>query len=89
MIENLITNWRTTSAGVTLIITNGVHLAMAVKSGSANENTWVLSLTGIVTGIGLILAGDASQSAKQTDTLTAQVKAAIDTGDTTHLAKKP
>ena len=42
-----------------------VHLVFAVKAGTANENTWTLTITAVVGGLGLIFAGDASQSAKK------------------------
>jgi len=64
--KNLIANWKTTSAGATMIIGSTVHLVFAVKAGNANENTWTISLTAIVGGIGLILAGDASNSQTKT-----------------------
>ena len=66
MIQNLIANWKTTGAGLTMIIGSAVHLVFSVRDGSANENTWTISLTAIVGGVGLIFAGDASQS-KPTD----------------------
>lgn len=62
MIKQLINNWKTTSAGLTTIIGSTVHLIFAVRAGTANENTWTLSLTAIVVGVGLIFAGDASAS---------------------------
>jgi hypothetical protein len=57
--RNLILNWRTTSAGLGMIIGSVVHLVFNVKAGTANENTWTIALTAIVGGIGLIAAGDA------------------------------
>lgn len=87
MFNTWIKNWRTTSAGLTLVITNGVHLVIAARAGTANENTWVLSLTGILTGVGFLVAGDAAQSSSQADTLAEQVKTAINTSDTSHITK--
>lgn len=60
MIKNLINNWKTTSAGLLMIIGSIVHLVFAVREKTADENTWTISLTAIVGGIGLIVAGDAS-----------------------------
>ncbi len=87
MIKNAIANWRTTSVGLTSIIGSIVHLIFAVKAGTANENTWTISIGGIVGGVGLLLAGDASRSAKEVDKLAEQTKTAIDTGDTSHITK--
>lgn len=67
MIKNLVTNWKTTSAGLTMIVGSVVHLVFSVKSGSANENTWTIALTAMIGGIGLLLAGDASVSVQKTD----------------------
>lgn len=68
MIKNLFNNWKTTSAGIALIITNTVHLVFAVRNHTSDENTWIFSLTAIVGGIGLIFAGDASQSSPKPPT---------------------
>lgn len=60
--NNLMANWKTTSAGVTMIIGSIVHLVFSVRDHTANENTWTISLTAIVAGVGLIFAGDSSGS---------------------------
>ena len=65
MMQNLLKNWKTTSAGLVMIGGSIVHLVFAVKAGTANENTWTLTITAVVGGLGLIFAGDASQSAKK------------------------
>ncbi len=62
--QNLLKNWKTTSAGLIMIIGSAVHLVFTVKDGTANENTWTISLTAIVGGIGLIFAGDSSAPPK-------------------------
>lgn len=67
MIKNALNNWKTTSAGLTMIIGSAVHLVFAVKGGTANENTWTISLTAICGGIGLIYAGDAAKPTPPTD----------------------
>jgi hypothetical protein len=66
MIKNLLVNWKTTSAGLLMIIGSTVHLVYAVKDGTANENTWTISLTAVVGGVGLIFAGDSSAPPKPT-----------------------
>lgn len=58
MIQNLIKNWKTTSAGLTLIVGSVVHLVFAFHT--ADEATWTASITAILGGLGLIFAGDAN-----------------------------
>lgn len=58
MIANLLRNWKTTSAGMTLIIGSIVHLVFAFHT--ADEATWTASLTAIGGGLGLMFAGDAN-----------------------------
>jgi len=64
MIKNLINNWKTTSAGLTLMIGSVVKLVFACKGGTADEAIWTGSLLALVGGIGLIFAGDASAPPK-------------------------
>ena len=90
MLKNLLTNWKTTSAGLTMIIGATVHLVFAIKSHAADENTWTTSLLAIAGGCGLIFAGDGSSSASNhSDTLNelANIKQAITSGDTSVLNK--
>lgn len=63
--KNLFTNWKTTSAGLTMIGGSIIHLVFAVKGGRADENTWTIAFGLVVGGAGLIFAGDASQSVQQ------------------------
>ena len=88
--QNLTANWKTTSAGLLLVIGSVIHLVFATKSGKADEGTWTASMTGIVGGLGLIFARDSSQSNKTVAELQAQLDvhdAAIRTGDTSILNK--
>ena len=62
--KNLLANWKTTSAGLLMITGALVHLVFAIRQGKADEGTWMASLTGILGGIGLLAAGDASQGQK-------------------------
>ena len=64
-----------------------IHLIFAITSGAADEATYKNTLVGVVGGIGLILAGDASQSAKQVEQAKSEVKTAIESGDTSRLSK--
>jgi hypothetical protein len=58
MIKNLLNNWKTTSAGITAIVTAAVHLAFAIHSRALTETDCTASIIAIVTGIGLMAAGD-------------------------------
>jgi len=85
----LLSNWKTTSAGLVMIIGSVIHLIFAVRAGNATEGVWTASVTAIVAGIGLIFAGDSATSQAQTRVLSQQVKSAIETHDTSQLAKPP
>lgn len=65
-IQSLAANWKTTSAGLSLIFGATVHIIYAIKSGTVNENSWMIFGAGIIGGIGLLVAGDAAKSV-QTD----------------------
>jgi hypothetical protein len=86
MIKNLLTNWKTTSAGLTMIIGAVVHLVFHVLDGTADEATWKNDLIGVTAGIGLLCAGDAAASSSKKEV--EDVKTAVISGDTS-LLKKP
>lgn len=65
MIQNAINNWRTTSLGLTMVAGAWVHMIYALRAHSANENTWSITIGATITGIGLIVAGDAGAPPKQ------------------------
>lgn len=70
MIKTLLTNWKTTSTGVGLVVTGLVHLAFviygAVHGGHAlTEVDVTATAISILGGAGLAAAGDASQSVKK------------------------
>ena len=67
MIKTLISNWKTTSAGLIMIAGSVIHLVFSVRAGTANENTWTIAITAIIGGIGLLLAGDAAASVQKSD----------------------
>lgn len=83
--KNLLKNWKTTSAGVTMIVTAVVHLVFTHKT--ADENTWTVSLLAVVGGIGLMFAGDSSQSQKDMVVMKDMTASAVETRDTTELRK--
>ncbi len=70
MLKHALANWKTTSAGLVMVIGATVHLVYAIREKEANENTWTISLTSVVAGLGLILAGDAGASVSKTDVKT-------------------
>lgn len=47
-----------------MILGSTIHLVFAVRAHTADENTWTISVTAIIGGIGLIFAGDASKTEK-------------------------
>lgn len=65
MIKTALSNWKTTSAGLTAIIGGTVHLVFAARSHSLTENDVTITLISIVGGIGLIAAGDAGAKPSQ------------------------
>lgn len=78
--KRLLANWKTTSAGLTMVGGAATHLVFAIKTGHSNEETWTVGLGGILAGLGLIFAGDADKSASKSD-----VAQAVDSGNTTFL----
>lgn len=58
--KQLVNNWKTSSIGITLISGSIVHLVFKVKSGHSAEGDWNAAIMGIVAGLGMIFAGDAS-----------------------------
>lgn len=76
-IQNLIRNWKTTSAGLLLIGGSVIHLCFSFHT--ADEATWTASFTAVLGGLGLMFAGDANvpsatsvQTAKAVDQINQQ-----------------
>ena len=57
--QNLLKNWKTTSAGLTIVITAVIHLVFAINGHTLSEADCTTTIVSVVTGIGLIAAGDA------------------------------
>lgn len=89
MIKNLLTNWKTTSVGLGMIIGSIIHLVFAVMGHTATEGVWTASVSAIIGGIGLLAAGDASKSQTKDDAQKAQQATveAVTTGNTDTLKK--
>ena len=92
--KNLLSNWKTTSAGLAMIISSVIHLAFAIKSKVADEAAWTTGLMGVVGGVGLLAAGDSSKSEQAHDEskaaiqeLKENVATVVKTGDTSILTK--
>lgn len=62
--NNVIKNWKTTSAGVVLILTGLIHIAFGIIHKSITETDFTTTMVSIVTGVGLIVAGDGTASAQ-------------------------
>lgn len=60
-------SWRTTSAGIIAIVTGLVGLYFAFKAGPVDQATLIASITGIVGGIGLLLAKDSNVTGGSVD----------------------
>ena len=58
-IKSLIANWKTTSAGLLMIVGAVTHLAFTIHKGTLDETTVIAEATAILGGFGLIFAGDA------------------------------
>lgn len=80
--KKLFQNWKTTSAGLTLIGGSIIHLVFSVLHGTADEQTWTLTLGAIVGGVGLMFAGDAGKSLSKEEAATTFVTKA-ENGDKT------
>lgn len=59
MIKTAFQNWKTTSAGLTMIAGAVIHLVFTIKASTADANDWTVSIATIIGGVGLIFAGDA------------------------------
>jgi uncharacterized membrane protein HdeD (DUF308 family) len=59
-IQSLLSNWKTTSAGLTMIIGGIIHLVYAIKSHALTEGDCTTTVLAIITGCGFIAAGDAN-----------------------------
>lgn len=67
MLQTLRANWKTTSAGLAMIIGSGVHMGFAIAQKKLDEQTLTNGLLLVVGGVGLIVAGDASSSVTKID----------------------
>lgn len=65
--KSLLTNWKTTSAGLLIIVQAVVHMSYEIKSSTTSENSWMIAATSIFGGIGLMFAGDSSNSTQNKD----------------------
>src|SRR5689334_5565942 len=74
MMQHLFDNWKTSSAGLVMIIGAVVHLVFGIIDHKADETMWTTSLGAIVGGIGLIAAGDASKSRQDVAKVDAKVE---------------
>lgn len=63
MIKQLLNNWKTSAAGLTIVITAVVHMVYAIHNHALSEPDCAGSLIAVVTGLGFVFAGDSSASA--------------------------
>ena len=57
-------SWKTTSAGLTMLITSVVALVMALRSEHADQTVVTTAIGGIVGGLGLLVARDNDKSSE-------------------------
>ncbi len=62
MIQNLLSNFRTTSAGLITIAGAIVNLVFAIKNHVDDQGTWMIAITQTVTGLGLMFSRDQAAS---------------------------
>ena len=60
--KRLLDNWKTTSAGLVMISGAVIHLVFQLRAHAASEADWNATFIAVMGGVGLIAAGDASQS---------------------------
>jgi hypothetical protein len=72
--KNLLSNWKTTSAGVTMILGALVHLGFQIKAHTVDENAVMTAVVALVAGVGLVAAGDAGQSVSKEEADTTFIK---------------
>jgi hypothetical protein len=58
--KNVFKNWKTTSAGLLLILGSGYSLVHSVMTGTLTQETFTLQIGGILGGLGLIAGADAT-----------------------------
>ena len=90
MIRNWLDNWKTTSAGLVLIVGAVVHLIFQIRGGHITENDIMLAIGAILGGVGMLAAGDASKSKKdvaKVDSKVDQTAEVVRTGDTSQLPR--
>jgi len=57
-IQNLMTNWKTTTMGVALVVGSTAHIVHNWRT--FDENGWTAAVTGLLTGLGFIYAADSN-----------------------------
>jgi len=58
-IQNALTNWKTTIAGLGMIVGGVVHLIYGIHAHGLTESDCTTTVLSILTGAGLLAAGDA------------------------------
>lgn len=58
MLKNLLTNWKTTSAGVLAIVGSIVGFVFALRANTVSPDAITGCITGVLAGVGLLLAAD-------------------------------
>ena len=61
----MFSSWKTTSAGITMIVGGAAGLYFAYKSGNLNEAAITGGVTAILGGVGLLFARDNNVTSEQ------------------------
>ncbi len=89
-IESIRANWKTSYAGIGMIVGGLTHLGFAIYNKTLTQTMVITELMACVTGWGLLEAGDASKSEKDlkhVDTKIDQTAKAVMEDDTSILPK--
>ncbi len=89
-LKSITSNWKTSSAGIGMIVGGLTHLAFAIKNQTLTETMVISEIMACVAGWGLLEAGDSSKSASEiakVDTKVDQTAKAVLQDDTTILPK--
>ena len=91
-VQSMLKNWKTTTMGVASILAGTPLIIAAIKARSTDPVAYTPGVTAIVTGLGLLFAGDGDKSASKDDHAALQqqindTQKAVVSGDTTIITR--
>jgi len=57
--QSLLKNWKTSFAGLSMMVVGIVHLVFAARAHSLTESDCATTILAVITGFGFVAAGDA------------------------------